>query len=506
MSFTQTDWDVLKASAQNINIFTEYYFGVTLMQSQEMMAHAAQPNILKLGGRGSGKTFGDMFTYLWWACLVPDFRVLWGSITADQAAIPYEELLPYILDNPKFSKFLPKPPVKGPHPRITVRLPGLSESFIVFKTIGREAVTKRGFSLDVIHWDEGGQEYDDTVIATLRPALRGKRVDGSRRLGRLSVSTTPTSAEWLRRWWYRGTDPEDPDFDPSRYLCIRVRTMDNIHLTEEEIQLMREEMTEEEQDVELNAELPVIGANMFPMKNVLQCEARWLNDLIQQKVEGSPEDGIAPDENALRHFHRKWGMLRYELPRIKEHRYLLAADAGTGNPPYRGAGGVAVFDISCKPAQMAAFWWVAGNGRWGPWLAAVKYFLVKYEPVFKAIDSTGAQSIIVEREFQAAGIPIAGFHLGKRKSDMLLDLQLALEKTKMIWPFIKGIRDQLRKYRLPDKNLPQDLVMTIATAAHMMQGLPDEDKEVGPKRVGEMVKSRRKVRTRRSSVRSKRPR
>lgn len=502
MSFTQTDWDVLKASSQNINVFTGHYFGVTLMDSQVMMAHAAQPNILELGGRGSGKTFGFMFIYLWWACLVPDFRALWGSITADQAAIPYEELLPYVLDNPRFSKFLAKPPVKGPHPRITVKLPGLPESFIVFKTIGREAVTKRGFSLDVIHWDEGGQEYDDTVIATLRPALRGKRVDGSRRLGRLSVSTTPTSAEWLRRWWYRGADPEAPDFDPSRYLCVRVKTRDNIHLTEEEVQLMEEEMSEEERDVELDAMLPQIGANMFPISNILQCEVKWLNDVIHQKVEGSPEDGVQPDEEAYRDFHRKWGMLRYELPRVKEHRHLLAADAGTGNPPYRGAGAVMVFDISCKPAQMVALWWVAGNGRWAPWIAAVKYFLDKYQPEFKGIDSTGAQSAIIETEFQREGIPITGFHLGKRKSDMLIDLQMSLEKVKMIWPFIKGLREQLRKYRLPDKNMAQDLVMTLATAAYMLRDLPDE-KEGPPARSGRLRKTRRKVRSRRPSVRAK---
>lgn len=504
MSFTQTDLDVLRASSQNVNVFTEYYFGVTLMDSQVGLAHAAQPNILEFGGRGSGKTFGFMFIYLWWCCLVPDFRVLWGSITADQAAIPYEELLPYILDNPKFSKFFAKPPVKGPHPRITVRLPGQPESFMVFKTIGREAVTKRGFSLDAIHWDEGGQEYDGTVISTLRPALRGKRVDGSRRLGRLSVSTTPTSAEWIHRWWYRGTDPEAPDYDPNRYLCVRVRTRDNIHLTEEEIQLMEEEMTEEEREVELDAMLPVIGANMFPMSNILQCEARWMNDFISRKVDGSAEDNIPPDENAVKHFHHRWGMLRYELPPVKSHKYLLAADAGTGNPPYRGAGAVIVFDITCKPAQMAAFWWVAGNGKWAPWIAAVKYLLNKYEPAFKAIDATGAQSIIVEREFQAAGFPIAGFHLGKRKSAMLIDLQLALEKVKMIWPFIKGLRDQLRRYRLPDKNLPQDLAMVLATAAHMLAGMPDPDKKVGPRRAGELRKTRRKVRTRRSGARSKR--
>lgn len=503
MSFTQTDWDVLKASALNINIFTEYYFGVTLMNSQVALAHAAQPNILELGGRGSGKTFGFQFIYLWWACLVPDFRVLWGSITADQAAIPYEELLPYILDNQKFSKFLAKPPVKGPHPRITVKLPSLPESFMVFKTIGREAVTKRGFSLDAIHWDEGGQEYDDSVIATLRPALRGKRVDGSRRLGRLSVSTTPTSAEWLRRWWYRGTDPEAPDFDPNRYLCIRVRTRDNVHLTEEEIRLMEEEMTEEEREVELDAMLPQIGANMFPMSNILQCEVRWMNDLISRKVDGSPEDNIPPHPDAARHFHRNWGMLRFELPRIREHRHLLAADAGTGNPPYRGAGSVMVFDISCKPAQMVAFWWVAGNGKWAPWVAAVKYFLDKYQPEYKAIDSTGAQSAIVEMEFQKEGIPITGFHLGKRKSDMLIDLQLALEKVKMTWPFIKGLRDQLRRYRLPDKNLPQDLVMTVATAAHIMRDLPGEEPRQ-PLKGGRLRSARRKVRTRRPSVRAKR--
>jgi hypothetical protein len=501
MNLTQTDLEILRASSQNINVFTEYYFGITLMESQTIAAHAAQPNILEMGGRASGKTFGWMFGYLWWACLVPDFRCLWGSITSDQASIAFYELLPYILENEKFEKFLPRPPLRGPHPRITIKLPGYPESHIVFKTIGREAITKRGFGYDAIHFDEGALEYEDKVISTLRPALRGKRVDGSRRLGRLSVSSTPTEAEWVRRWWDRGTDPESPDYNPSRYLCYKVRTRDNVHITEEQIQLMEEEMTEEERNVELNAELPQIGTNMFPISNILQCEARWMNDLIQQKVEGSPEDGVLSDEEAVRHFHRNWGMIRYELPRIREHRHLLAGDAGTGNPPYRGAGSVFVFDISTKPVQLVAFWWVAGNGKWAPWISAVKYLLRKYEPEFKGIDATGAQTAIVEVEFQREGIPITGFHLGKRKSDMLIDLQLFLEKTKGIWPFIKGLRDQLRRYRLPDKNLPQDLVMGLATAAHMMRDLPEEKGE--PQRSGRLRKTRRKVRSRRPSVRAK---
>ncbi|MCB0117329.1 MAG: hypothetical protein KDD84_24685, partial [Caldilineaceae bacterium] len=144
-ALTPEDLRIFEASMdiQNggVSLFTEYYFGVELMPHQVLTAHATQTSVLTLGGRGSGKTFGWIFTYLWLATLMPDSRILWTSYTADQAAIAfYEVAMPYIAQSERFQKFLPegmKSLKKKPYPQINLQIPGtnLPLSWIIFQPV-----------------------------------------------------------------------------------------------------------------------------------------------------------------------------------------------------------------------------------------------------------------------------------------------------------------------------------------------------------------------------------
>src|SRR5690606_25194901 len=122
----------------------------------------------------------------------------------------------------------------------------LPVSTIQFKTIGTQAATKRGFTLDIIHFDEGGLEHDQRVISTLRPAMRGRRFNGQPRLAQLAVSTTPTSAEWLREWWERATNKEYPDYAPSKYYALKVSSDANTTLTPDQLEAFHQDMSPEE--------------------------------------------------------------------------------------------------------------------------------------------------------------------------------------------------------------------------------------------------------------------
>jgi hypothetical protein len=185
---------------------------------------------------------------------------------------------------------------------------------------------------------------------------------------------------------------------------------------------------------------------------------------------------------------------------VPGHTHMVIGDQGTGNPPYRGAGVVMVLDTSVSPIKMVAFWWTSGFGKWTPWINAMKYYILKYQPKYKGIDNTGAQTLLTELEFQREGLNVKGFHLGQRKGKMIVSLQLALERAELQWPFIKGLRDQLGDYREPDKNLRQDLVMCLATGAYMVDNIHEKDRQEG---LGDKQrKSRRKRRTKRRSRRS----
>ena len=69
-----------------------------------------------------------MFTFLWLATVMPDFRGLWTSYTGDQANIGFYEIaMPFISQSERFQKFLPegmKSLKKKPYPQINIQIPG----------------------------------------------------------------------------------------------------------------------------------------------------------------------------------------------------------------------------------------------------------------------------------------------------------------------------------------------------------------------------------------------
>lgn len=488
---TEDDRLILRESAGDCNVFTKWYFGYELMPGQWTLVHATQPNILLLGGRGGGKTWGPMLGAPYWCVMAPGFRYLNTSLTSDQAFIPFELFCQLVSENEKFAKFLADEPKKKPFPHIIF----FNGSRMDFKTVGREeeAVTKRGFEYDWINIDEGGY-VSAKIVAVLRSCLRGTRIPTKEpRLGRLSITTTPTAEEWVAGFWEKGQAGRKHD---PHYLSLRMKTEDNIHLTEQDVYLMRDLYTAEEARVELDAELPDVQERTFPHRHIVQCEDRTLNEQL---------DKLMAERNAetKKHYDQHWGLLRFELPPEKGHVYILAGDPGTGNPPYRGAGVCMVFDITDVPAKMVALWWVSGHGAWEPWLSAFKFLLGKYNPILRGIDVSGAQTFIEEREFRRHGVDITGIQMSHRKDILITALQLFLERRRGVFPFIQGLRSQLGHYKPQDKKLAQDLVMTLGEIALLLQTLPAGTR--GTRRL-EIGKTRRKVRSRRKDVRSRRSR
>lgn len=470
---TQEDRDILKASASNCNIFLKYYFDLELLPHQLMMAHAKQPSLLTLGGRGSGKTFGYILSYIWLATVLPDFRVLWTSFTGNQANIAfYEVAYPIIAQSERFRKFLPEGMgslKKKPYPSIHIQLPGLgvSESIIHFmpSDASGSGDTKRGFTWDCIHIDEGGLIHDTSVISTLRPSMRGRRVAPGRppRMGRMSVSTTPTSAPWLREWWDRANDEDYPEYAPDKFLAVRVSSYANTTLTKDQLDSFWQDMTEDEKQVEIEAGFPEYFGNDFSPTVVDQCQDELLNTEVQKAT-----DELVPGFEYR--VSGKEGVMLYQKPASPHRNYMLVGDPGTGNPPNRNAGVILVWDVTEEPYELVFFEWVTGNGDYRPFFRKFEWAYQYYRPIYSGFDSTGTQKAMDQLYFEEKGLLIDGIAVTTEKPAMINALKILMQKGKLRFPYIKGMRSQLLSYRAEnDKKLAQDIVMAMTMSAHRMR-------------------------------------
>ena len=61
----------------------------------------------------------------------------------------------------------------------------------------------------------------------------------------------------------------------------------------------------------------------------------------------------------------------------------------------------------------------------------------------------------------------------KNKEGMLNALKLLFQNHEMRFAYIKGMRHQLRTYKLPDKDLTQDIVAAMMVFAYLTRFLPN---------------------------------
>jgi len=429
---------------------------------------ATQGNVTMLAGIAAGKSFGVAASYMIDCMTIPYFRALNTAPTAKQAEIPFEMVMAWIDENERVNRFIDDIALR-PYPLIKF----INNSEWVFRTAGKGARFIRGLEYDRANYDEAGLDFDGEVVKILRGRLRGVRVDGSQRMARLDVITSPSDAPWLRERFDRG-DRDNPDADLSTHLSIRVPTWANTRLAPEQIELMKLEYTDEMIDVEMGANFPDYGVSMFPKSHVAACSDQSLYDAIELALR--PETG-RPKAGYLVNEHPRYGVIKYEIPPVPDGLYIMAGDPGTDGPPRRNAGVVMVAEISRRPSNVVYFDWVNGMGSYTPFLQSYKYAIQRYRPVLKGLDTTGTQKAINELAFENMGIEVDGINFQRDKNAMLNSLSLAVTNHELCWLPAKGIMRQMFSYsrETDDKKLPQDIVMTLAELAFLMRYTPEQD-------------------------------
>jgi hypothetical protein len=452
---------------------TEWYLmGWKPLPYQYAWHHVLHLNATCIGGVAVGKTTMEAASNTIDCLTIPHFKALNTSVTAKQAELPFMMFMSWYEGNKNLAHLVRDIRLR-PWPIVTF------ENFATyeFRTAGLDARFIRGFEYDRINYDECALDPLGRTAEVLRTRLRGTRPNGETRMARLDTVTSPGAVLWLKERFEKGFRPEDKRL----YFSMRIKTWDNTHLTQDQIDAMMAEMPPEIVAVEMGAEWPNYGSAYFPERYVdIAIDQDLYDDCyisLNPENEGEkPKLGYELEEDA------RIGTTKFSLPYIPGNRYIIAGDPGKGNPPHRNAGVVLVADVTQRPYRMVHLNWVAGNGAIRPWIQAYKNAIDIYQPERKGLDVTGTQEYMDEIAFQEAGISTDGISYSADKYGMLNMLLYDLQYSRWRVPPIAGLIRQTKTYSLEadreDRGLAQDLVTTWAQLSWLAKDVPRDVPEV----------------------------
>jgi len=443
-----------------VNYFTGYYFGRTLTPWQFYFHHARQQDITVIGGVGSGKTTGAGLSLATWAIMTPRFVGMNLAPTMFQAKLMADIIMREASGNP-VEKFIYKYTTR-PYPIITFKSNLIGESKLIFLSASDDAKRIQGVEVDTANIDEAGQILNPfQLMGMVASRMRGNvQIGGGykrQRLKRLSMVTASylEAPPWL---WARMDAFRD---DPEHFLSMSVKSQEAGTLSEEDLELYMRRIPKDQQAALMDAEKPEGAGKHITLAVATACEDLLLNRYMNYHTleKTKPTAGWRQDE---------WpgaGCVRYEKPPESDRVYLMAGDPGQGTPPHRNAGVIIVLDISefpDKETELVYFDWVDGRGSYEPFKASYKYAWDKYHPVTALVDSSGQQSLWNEQILFNMNIWAEGMNFSGQKAAMLVSLQQILQRRKIKYPYIQGLRSQLVKYDINnDKKLDQDIVATL---------------------------------------------
>jgi len=511
---TDHECDLLIAGREDPSLLTDYFFRQPGEEKgwifddnfdpegawQLDVHHAEQKRIVVIGGFGSGKTRGIGMSACAWSMTTMHFKFLNTAPKAWQSELMYNFIVQEMAEGTPFERLIHDKP-KRPYPKITLKFMFrdiLVTSTMEFMSIDKNASAILSWEGDWINIDEAGMSDNlDETIRNLGSRLRGV-IRGRPRLGRMSM----ISNSWPNpELWYRYDLATEL---PESYLSITVDSRFNHNVTDEQLRFMLKDIPEDEHDQFISGKRPEGKGKYFSKQSVYQCESIALEEFIDTQVEAQltlleHADGIVPEKDRyIKESINLAGLIHHRLPVIPGNVYMLFGDPGSGNAPNRNAPVLLLWDVTkfpVYPAQLAAFWWGAGNGAITPFVAKLIQFMSYYNPVFTAVDSTGPQKGTAElintylmgsrvsnkniddwlggvdiSNIQQKDVKGMDFSSGY-KPTYLVSARLMLESGLFTWPkSIKGIRAQLSNYE-PEKDkvgmpkFPQDIVSAFAMSA-----------------------------------------
>jgi hypothetical protein len=473
--------------------FTDHYLNGWLFDHniddpwQLDIHHGGWDDLSVVGGFGCGKTIGFGVSYLVKCATIPHYKFLNVASVAFQSKQMFEGIK-LVLSDTRFMEYFIKMGgkiIERPYPKIVIANDYIGESSMEFMSGDKQGENILSWEGDSVHIDEAGLIEDlEGLVRNLGTRLRGTvphkgLLDPTERVlrpreARLSMSSNAWENPYM--WWRIEMAEELPDEYWGRVLS----TYDNRNLTDKQIRNFEKKITtDEEKNRWLRGVRPMGTGDQFSKEMIEQCTDFGLNDIMDQaKEKGLPGYTL---ETA-----QKCGVIIWELPPDEDRNYMVIGDPGQGNPPYRNAPCIGVWDYTDfpeRPATLRAFWWGFAQGSYQPFVSTMKRFVDKYKSTDAAFDATGTQKMMDELVFERDGILVLGLNMTGHKHTYNTALKLFLDAGLMNFPEIVGIRSQLGNYTIPDKKIPQDIVSMFQMSAGYLRKFyyvttdDDEDEE-----------------------------
>jgi hypothetical protein len=355
-------------------------------------------------GRRWGKTEALAVETLWFALFHPGSRQLIASVSIDQARLMFDRILEFIQASPILMAVTNWKKVKfAPFPELEL----LTGARVEVRSTARGGQYVRGRKYHRAVVDEAEYIVDEVIDSAIRLTLADTG-------GQLILASTPRrigSTMWREWRRLRGT-PAD----------VGGSSFENPHVDREYLEMMRERLT----------------------------RAQFAREVLG---EWADEDGVFRFED----IRRAYEGADWEIPEPPKRgrRYAAGWDLAKHEDWTVGI----VLDATTEPYRLVRF----ERFQRAPWpavAARIRAVALEYNAE-TLIDATGVGDAVLDEVRDVA----RGFvFTAKGKADLLSALQVALERGRIRFPFIRELVDELHSYQWQDKGLMTDCVMALALA------------------------------------------
>ena len=537
-TLTPSEVELLRRGKDDPNLLTGYWFrkpgkdvGFQFDHNFEpegawqlKMHTASQFLTVVIGGVGTGKTLGVGMSACVWAMLTEEYKFLNVAQKAWQAHIMWEEIMKWSMGTP-FEKLIEKA-IERPYPRIVIAFKIGSRTYrstLEFMSVADDAMGIFSWRGDKVNIEEGGHiDNLSEVVTNLVTRLTGSTSTGRPYFGQLSIISNPWDNPELWALFDRARE------EPEECLSIALSTRHNRNVTDKQIKNLLSTIPESEHSRFLDGTRPEGRAVFFSKDKVYACE----DEAESEQIEYYTREGVD--------FYRivrspRAGVVEMTTPPEANTNYMILADPGTKNAPYRDSPVIMVWKVPPKfpdsKMELVAFWWGDGNNQIMPFVTKLlawsgierpfsglgpNYDEIEpiYDPIFVGMDSTGPQKNFAEilnlqiidaetlkgDEIAPGGPKIIGLDFsGQKKSTYLLSLRLFIENSLLKWPkLLNGLRQQLLNYdpKLDRGSFPkkaQDIVACLAMSAFAARIIFNvEDSQLMPKTIPAPIPSEHK--------------
>lgn len=425
-----------------------------------------------VGGFGCGKTYAGIASMLVKAATLPGYRGLVLAPNSTMTGEVHQQAERIMYGTRYAERFLIKS-TERPFPKLVIGNDHVGESMIQFFPIGDSVGVKKILTLTIDECLIDQSEQLDNIREVVRAVGSRMRGDYNGRVLESKMTFLANADENDELWDLYDETQTDPD----RVWSISPRTWDNPFITDEQIEAIKKDVGGDEESIRVHMEggRPITGGEHFSQETLALCKSDLLDDLMRKAVEDNLEGHVYNKADKI-------GVWEWALPPEKNRKYLVVADPGYDNPPRRNSAVIMVFDYTDfpeGPAQIRAFYWVFGNNSPWPWIDKFIHCVQTYDAFWSnAIDDTGMQSYYTRVIAELQAVNANGLSLTRATKMGYLNLAKSMAAKGLFkFPSISRLFRQLSRYRLPDDNLDQDIVMTLLLAAGWLESVFYTSKE-----------------------------